>query len=92
MVPRGREGRAGWEIQAGDSVGRAGRWQKEPLEISDLNTGRSTEKEHQKGAAQRGAAQHPLVSRLLVAHPGAGARPWVMQSEDTITSERHPSP
>lgn len=42
VVPRGRGGSAGWEIQAGAAGGIA-RWQKEPLEISNLNWGCSTE-------------------------------------------------
>lgn len=63
-----REGRVdgvgdpGWgqRVESGD--GKRNPW-KFPTET------RAARPEHQKGAAQRGAAQYPLFPRLLTAHP-----------------------
>lgn len=90
-LPAGGEGGG----QGGKSrLGAAGgieRWQKEPLEISNRNRGHSTEDTAERrcpgGAAskssRRGYSKH---TQELV--PVLG----VIQSEDTITSERHPRP
>lgn len=65
-----RVGNSGWgqRVELGD--GKRNPW-KFPIE-----TGAAQPKAQHTGAAKRGAAQNPLLERLLGAHPGACARPW----------------
>lgn len=85
----GREdgvGDPGWGQRVESGGGQRNPW-KFPIEA-----GAARPKEHQKGAAQRGAAQYPLFRGYLQHTQGAFARPRVMQSEAMTTSEWHPRP